>query len=194
MEKYHFFAKMSRMKHINRWMLMRNTSSENLSEHSFEVSIIAHALAIIAKEKYNECINPEEVAAMGLYHDCAEILTGDMPTPIKYHNRIIREAYKEIELAAEKTMLSYLPDYMQAYLEDYLIYDVEKDHEWRLVKAADKICALIKCIQERMAGNTEFTKAEQATRLILKELDCKEAYVFIQDFLPSYSLTIDEQE
>ena len=194
MEKYHFFAKMSRMKHINRWALMRNTSNENLSEHSFEVSIVAHALAIIAKEKYRKDIDPEEVAVMGLYHDCSEILTGDMPTPVKYYNPVIRDAYKEIELAAEQTMLSYLPDYMKNYLENYLIYDETRDDEWRLVKSADKICALIKCIQERMMGNTEFIKAEQAIKASLEKLDCIEAHVFMQDFLPSYSLTIDEQE
>lgn len=180
------------MKLINRWALMRNTSNENLSEHSFEVSIIAHALAIIAKEKFNKDINPEKVAVMGLYHDCSEILTGDMPTPVKYHNPIIREAYQEIERAAEETMLSYLPDYMKNYLEDYLIYSEACAYEWQLVKAADKIGALIKCIQEKMAGNTEFIKAEQAIKKNLETLACKEADVFIQDFLHSYRLTIDE--
>lgn len=182
------------MKHINRWSLMRNISTENLSEHSFEVSIVAHALAIISKEKCNKNINPDEVAAMGLYHDCSEILTGDMPTPIKYYNDTIKEAYKEIERSAERKMLGYLPDYMRRYLKNYFIFEDEKKHEWKLVKAADKICALTKCIQERMAGNTEFIKAEQSTQLSIDKLNCEEASIFIEDFLPSYSRTIDEQD
>ena len=190
----HFFAMMSRMKYINRWGLMRNTVRENISEHSLEVSMIAHALAVIKNKRLGGNLNAERAALIGIYHDSSEILTGDLPTPVKYFNPEIKDAYKRVEAVAQEKLLNYLPDDLA---EEYrgLFIPEENDTELRrVVKAADKLSALIKCIEEIKAGNREFVKAEEAQRLSIAGMGMPEADIFMNEFLPSYSLTLDEQD
>lgn len=190
-----FFALMGRMKYIARWALMRNTHSENLADHSHETAVIAHALALIGNRKFGKCYNAERAALLGLYHDAPEILTGDMPTPVKYHDPEMKNAYRRVEEKAQDTLLEKLPDYLQDDFDAILRGAGESDVELRaLVRAADKICALIKCIEEEKAGNTEFLSAGRSTRRILEELHCPEAEVFVREFLPAYSMTLDEQK
>lgn len=187
--KNHFYAMMSRMKNIYRWGLMRNTRQENLSEHSLEVAFVAHALAIINNTRLGGTVNPDKVAVAAMYHDTTEIITGDMPTPIKYYNCDIKKVYKDIEKIAENRLIEKLP---QDFKEEFSkIYNPQEDIA-RLVKAADKISALIKCIEEANMGNREFSKAEESTRNAIKELKCQEADIFMEEFLESYSLSLDE--
>lgn len=189
---YSFFAMMARMKYIERWALMRNSNQENISEHSLEVAMLAHGLAIISREKCGRDIDPNEVALMGIYHDANEIITGDMPTPVKYFDSDIQEAYKRVEDVASKTLIGKLPDEMKKYYEPLFFQQKGKEHEWRLVKAADKLSALIKCREEMRSGNQEFKTAEESIRKILQELNMEEVNVFMEDFLPAYELTLDE--
>jgi len=156
-----FFAMMSRMKYIERWALMRNSQPENISEHSLEVSMLAHGLAVIGKRRLGSKVDPEKTALVALYHDSTEIITGDMPTPIKYFNQEIQEAFKEIETLAANRLLDMLPvDFREEYKALFFPREGE-EHMWKLVKAADKLSALIKCIQEEKAGNTEFASAKR---------------------------------
>lgn len=186
----HFYAMMSRMKNIYRWGLMRNTKNENLSEHSLEVAQIAHALAIINKKRFSGNANPQYVALVAMYHDTSEIITGDLPTPIKYYNAEIKEAYKQIESTAEKELINMLPE---DFREDFSsIYNPDELTE-RLVKAADKISALIKCTEEMNMGNREFKVAKEMTEKAIAEMNSAEANVFIEEFLPSFLLSLDEQ-
>lgn len=188
--KRHFFAVMSRMKNIYRWGLMRNTRRENLSEHSLEVAQIAHALAIINRKRLCGNAEPFYVASVAMYHDTSEIITGDMPTPIKYYNSEIKSAYKQIEAAAEKELLSMLPE---DFKEDFsLIYNPD-ELTARLVKAADKISALIKCTEELNMGNREFLVAEKTIRKAIEDMGMREADIFLEEFMPSFSLSLDEQ-
>ena len=187
-----FFAMLSRMKYISRWALMRNTERENLSEHSLETAVIAHALAVIGNSRFGRSYDPERVALLAVYHDVPEILTGDMPTPVKYYNPQLRAAYGEVERTAGERMLSMLPEDMRESYRSLLVQD-EASPEGRLVKAADKLSALIKCIEERKAGNMEFACAERATEQSLRAMKLPEAEVFLEEFIPAYSLTLDEQ-
>lgn len=188
----HFFAYLSRMKLINRWGLMRNTYYENIQEHSLQVAFIAHALAVIRNRKFNGNLNPERVLALAAFHEVSEVITGDLATPIKYFNPEIKKAYTEIEDVAKHKLLNMLPPDMQDVYKSLLFIDeVDKEH-WRLVKAADKICAYIKCLEELKAGNQEFSKAKVS---ILKELDrsnMPEVKYFLDFYINSFSLTIDE--
>lgn len=169
---------------------MRNTRLENLSEHSLEVAQIAHALAIINKKRLGGNANPEYTAVVAMYHDTSEIITGDMPTPIKYHNKEIREIYKQIEDTAEKRLIEKLPeDFKSEFMAIYNPDELTKS----LVKAADKISALIKCIEELNMGNKEFAVAEKSTRKAISDLNCKEADIFMEEFMESFSLSLDEQ-
>jgi len=188
--QYHFYAMMSRMKNIYRWGLMRNTRKENLSEHSLEVAQIAHALAIINNKRLGGSVNPDFVAVAAMYHDTSEIITGDMPTPIKYHNDEIKKAYKQIEAGATERLLEKLPEDFKD--EFYKIYNFDGETK-RLVKAADKISALIKCTEELNMGNREFAVAKASTQKLIEELGCPEADIFMQEFMPSFSLSLDEQ-
>lgn len=189
---HHFFAMLSRMKYINRWALMRNTRQENLSEHSLEVAAIAHALAVLSNERFGKSINAERTALIGLYHDMPEIITGDMPTPIKYGSEELRAAYKAVERQAAERMVSLLPADMQGTYQRYFVRQPEDGEEWRLVKVADKISALIKCIEEEKAGNTEFTAAKASIEKLIHELNCPAAECFLQEFIGSYQLNLDE--
>lgn len=193
MENYHFFAIMSRMKYINRWSLMNNTRFENISEHSLTVAIIAHALCVINNKKLCGNADPERAAALAVFHDCTEIITGDLPTPIKYSSKTLRKAYADIEDEASQQLLSTLPDYMREEYEELIMHKNEDEHLLALVKAADKLSALIKCIEEEQMGNNEFVKAKEESLRFLQNLNMKEVDIFMKDFLPSYSLSLDEQ-
>ena len=187
----HFYAMLSRMKNIYRWGLMRNVKAESLSEHSIETAFVAHALAIIENRRFGGNYDPNYVAAAALFHDTGEIITGDMPTPVKYYNEDIKTAYKKIEQAAETRLLSLLPPDMR---EDYVpLYSPDKETA-KLVKAADKISALIKCTEERNMGNREFSAAAESTRRAVEEMQLPEAQVFLDEFMESFSLTLDEQQ
>jgi len=193
MEESKFFAVISRMKYINRWALMRNTLTENISEHSLETAFIAHALALIRNKRFGGSVNAERCALLAMYHDTTEIITGDLPTPIKYYSKEIKGAYDEIEDKAKNTLLGYLPDYLR---EEYvpLLGRTEDDGElWRLVKGADKLSALIKCIEERNMGNSDFASAEKSTLAAIEKMELPEVKVFMEEFIPSYYLTLDEQ-
>ena len=194
--EYNFFATISRMKYINRWALMRNSRDENLSEHSLEVAMIGHALCVIGNVRYGKELNADRAALIGLYHDSSEIITGDMPTPVKYYNPDIRDAYKQVETIAEYKLLEKLPaDLRPAFLEIYKT-DNSADDKYmrRLVKAADKLSAYIKCIEEEKAGNTEFSTAKQTIEKSLDKLknELPEVKDFIEEFLPAYGKTLDE--
>lgn len=186
----HFYAIISRMKNIYRWGLMRNTRNENLSEHSLEVAQIAHALALINRNRFGGNADPNFAAVAAIYHDSSEIITGDMPTPIKYYNDEIKGAYKQIEAAAEKQLSEMLPD---DFKKDFAnIYNPDPLTR-RLVKAADKLSALIKCTEELNLGNKEFEVAQKATLKSIENMKCPEAEVFLHEFIPSFSLSLDEQ-
>jgi 5'-deoxynucleotidase len=189
---YSFFAMMARMKYIERWALMRNSTRENISEHSLEVAMLAHGLAIIANEKCGQKLDPNEVALMGVYHDANEIITGDMPTPVKYYADDIKEAYKRVEDVASRTLVDKLPDYMKKYYEPLFFQQEGKAYEWKLVKAADKLSALIKCTEELRSGNQEFQTALHTIEGALKKMKMKEVDIFIEEFLPAYHQTLDE--
>lgn len=193
MKKYHFYAVMSRMKYIDRWSLMRNTRNENLSEHSLEVAMIAHALCVIHNRCFGGSINVERAAVIAMYHDCTEIITGDLPTPIKYSSKTLRKAYADIEKEAAFQLLSTLPDYMQEEMREVILPQGEDEYMLRLIKAADKLSALIKCIEEIQMGNNEFRKAREESEKYLARLDMPEVGIFIRDFMPSYELPLDEQ-
>ena len=187
----HFYAMMSRMKNIYRWGLMRNTRRENLSEHSLETAQIAHALAIINNKRLGGNADPQKAAVAAVYHDSTEIITGDMPTPIKYYNSEIKSAYKQIEAAAGDSLIDMLPE---DFKEDFKpIFDPDTETK-RLLKAADKLSALIKCIEELKMGNREFEVAEKTIREAIKNLNCPEADIFIKEFIPSFYLSLDEQK
>ena len=186
----HFFAYVSRMRFIQRWALMRNTVPENVQEHSHQAAVLAHALAVIRREKFGGTVDPGLVAAAALYHDASEILTGDMPTPIKYDNPAIRSAYKHIETVAEGKLLAMLPEELRGAYAPVLT-DVDPEVE-RLVKAADKLSAYVKCVEELKAGNTEFREAAAQTRRALEAFGLPEVDYFMATFLESFSLTLDE--
>ncbi|BCI61466.1 5'-deoxynucleotidase [Solibaculum mannosilyticum] len=192
MHQSHFFAMLSRMKHINRWGLMRNTYPENISEHSLQVAMIAHALAVLRNRRFGGSVSPERVALLSLFHDTPEILTGDLPTPVKYRNTAIRSAYQQVELDSAQQLLQLLPDDLQGDYRSLFLPEKEEKELWVLVKAADKISALIKCIEEQKAGNQEFRTAAVSTRQSIVDMHIPEADVFLEQFLPSFSLTLDE--
>ncbi|MEY8388805.1 5'-deoxynucleotidase [Oscillospiraceae bacterium 38-13] len=186
----HFFAYISRMRFIQRWALMRNTAQENVQEHSHQAAVLAHALAVIRNRRFGGAVDPGLVAAAALYHDAAEILTGDMPTPIKYGNPAIRAAYKDVEAVAARRLLEMLPETLQeAYAPVLTAVDPEVE---RLVKAADKLSAYIKCVEELKAGNTEFREAAAQTRRTLEGYGLPEVDYFLETFMESFSLTLDE--
>lgn len=187
-----FFAMMSRMKYIERWALMKNTSSENVSEHSLEVGMIAHALAVIGNSRFDKDLNAEKAALIGMYHDSSEIITGDMPTPVKYYNQEIKNAMKEVESVANKKLLSMLPEDMREAYTSIFFKAEEDEYLWKLVKAADKISALIKCMEELNTGNQEFRSARDSLEKAVTGLGLEEVTVFIEEFLPAYGNTLDE--
>lgn len=193
MKDKNFYAMLSRMKYINRWGLMRNTITENIAEHSIDVAIIAHGLAVIGNTYFGKNINSERVAVLAMFHDATEIITGDLPTPIKYFAPEIKTAYKDVEIFAGKQLLSTLPKEMEKEYKDIMLQNPEEKELWGYVKAADKLSALIKCIEEIEMGNMDFIKAKKSTEEAVREMKMEEADYFMDNFLPSYSLTLDEQ-
>lgn len=186
----HFFAYISRLRFIQRWALMRNTSQENVQEHSHQVAVLAHGLAVIRNTYFDGSIDANGVAVAALYHDAAEILTGDLPTPIKYHNPRIQTAYREVENVANQSLLSMLPNELQSVYQPILM---EEDSDIKqLVKAADKLSAYIKCLEEVKAGNHEFRDAADTIKKTLEAYDLPEVRYFMDHFLESFSLTLDE--
>lgn len=188
----HFFAMVNRMKFIDRWSLMNNSSKENIAEHSHSVAVIAHALAVIGNKKFGKNYNAERTALLAMYHDTTEVITGDMPTPVKYYNDDIKNVYKDIEHIAGERLLAMLPD---EFREDYVPFFEKQESDkdlWVLVKAADKIDALIKCIEETRMGNKEFEKALITQQEKIDEINLPEVQYFKERFLTSYYLTLDE--
>ena len=187
-----FFPMIARMRYINRWGLMRNTDTENIQEHSHMVAVLSHALAVIQNRYFGPQIDPGQAAVAALYHDASEILTGDMPTPIKYYNPEIKSAYKQIEAVSCEKLLALLPPELQAGYRPLLL---ESDPGTaKIVKAADKLSAYIKCVEELKAGNTEFKQAAEQTRYALDDMELPELDYFLENFLPSFKLTLDELE
>ncbi len=193
MNEEKFFAIISRMKYINRWGLMRNTITENISEHSLETAFIAHVLALYRNVRFGGNTDPERCALLAMYHDVTEIITGDLPTPVKYFNAEIKSEYDKVEKMAKKRMLSYLPEDLQEHYRPLLGHTEEEKELWELVKAADKLSALIKCVEERQMGNTDFADAERATLDSIHEMALPEAEEFLREFLPAYTTTLDKQ-
>ena len=189
-----FFATVARMKYIERWALMRNTRPETLSEHTLEVSMIAHALCVIGNVRYGKQLDANHAAMVGVYHDVSVFITGDMPTPIKYYNPSIKEAFKSIEDEANNKLLAQLPEDIKAEYQSIFFKDETHAYEWKLVKAADKLSAMIKCLEEEKTGNREFVKAKEATETSLRKLACElpEVADFMKACLPAYSKTTDE--
>lgn len=183
-----FFAYISRMRYIGRWSLMRNSLPENIQEHSHMVAVIAHALGVIRRDVFGLPCDPNKCAAAALYHDCSEILTGDLPTPIKYHSAEISSAYKQVEALACYKLLETLPEELRPAFEPLLTGEALHD----IVKAADKLSAYIKCIEERKAGNNEFCSAEKQIRGALDKSPLPEVAYFIEHFIPAFELTLDE--
>ena len=186
----HFFAYISRMRCVKRWALMRNTEEENISEHSHMVAVLAHALAVIENRVYGGSVDADRAAVVALYHDATEILTGDMPTPIKYYNPDIRDAYRKVERVAEEKLLSMLPhDIRQEYVP---LLQNRDDAVRRIVKAADKLSAYIKCVEELKAGNLEFKRAAEQTRAALEAMHLPALDYFLLNCMDSFSKTLDE--
>ena len=188
----HFFAQLSRMKLIYRWPLMRNVQPENISEHSLQVAMVAHAMALIENRKFGGQLDPNQIAVMALYHDATEVLTGDLPTPIKYHNPAIASEYKKIEKLAEQRLLAMLP---AEFIEDFRPLLDSSQQELaaaRLVKAADTLCAYSKCLEELAAGNHEFELAKRRLEKMLDERMTPTVRYFLDVFMPSFALTLDE--
>ncbi len=187
---YPFFAYLNRLKLINRWSLMRNTQPENDAEHSLQVAMIAHAIAVIGCERYGRKIDPEHVLALAVYHDATEVMTGDLPTPVKYYSEDLRGAYKRMEDMAADRLLKMLPEDMQGTYAPYLRQ--EEETEKQIVKAADRIGAWIKCAEEKRAGNREFDYAAENVKKSLENQALPEVKDFMREFLPAYELTLDE--
>ena len=186
-----FFAYINRMKYINRWGLMRNTDTENIQEHSLQVAILAHALCIIKNKYFGGNINADRSCVYALYHDANEIITGDLPTPVKYFNPQIKESYRKIEDISKEKLVSMLPEDMQDEYRSILFY--EEDDEYRdIIRAADKLSAYIKCVEEVKAGNKEFLQAKESIYNVLVDMNLPELEYFMEHFLPSYSLSLDE--
>lgn len=192
MRKNGFFAMMTRMRNIARWGLMRNSIQENLAEHSFDTAVVAHALALIGRERFGDPVDPGRVAAAALFHDAPEIVTGDLPTPVKYNNPEICSAYKSIEHAAADSLLRMLPGDLRPHYRMILRMEEDEPETYRYIKAADKISAYIKCVQELRGGNDEFRRAAVQTREAIRRMDFPAAEAFLAEFGPAFSLSLDE--
>ncbi len=192
MKNNHFFAYLSRMKYINRWGLMRNSLPENIQEHSLQVAIIAHALAVIKNTFFDGKIDANRVAVLGMFHDSNEIITGDLPTPIKYYNPEINTAYKQIENVSKERLIGMLPKEMKKTYRDIFFSDDTNTEMTGIVKAADKIAAFIKCVEEEKAGNSEFKKARESILKNIQKMRMPEVEYFMKEFIPSFYLTLDE--
>lgn len=188
----HFFAYLARMKFIQRWGLMRNTQVENIQEHSLHVAMIAHALAVLKNTRFGAEIDPDRTALLAVFHDAEEVITGDLPTPIKCFNPQVALAIDSVEAVAKDRLLRMLPDDLRGAYEELFFAAEADDEAWACVKAADRICAYLKCIEEHKAGNAEFGRAEEVIRAQLESSDDPAVQVFLQTFVPSFRLTLDE--
>ncbi len=187
---HHFFAYVSRLRYIRRWGLMRSVMPENDAEHSLQVAMIAHAIAIIGRDNYGRQVNPEHILALGVYHDVSEVITGDMPTPVKYQTDELRKSYKDVERMANERLLTMLPEGMRPAYAPYL--STPQDYDRQILKAADSISAYLKCLEEKRAGNREFDAAGESIKAGLDQIDLPEVQDFIRDFIPSFELSLDE--
>ena len=188
----HFFAYLAKMKFIQRWGLMRNTYPENIQEHSLQVALIAHGLAVINNRCFNGTINPERTATLALFHDTSEVITGDLATPIKNFNPKIKTAFQEIEIIARQKLVEMLPAELKPAYQDLFFTQPSDESYWALIKAADKISAYLKCVEELKLGNQEFSRAEKTIKADIEQLDMPEVNYFMTHFVPSYLLTLDE--
>ena len=189
--EHHFFAYINRMKFIQRWGLMRNTMPENDMEHALETAMFAHAMAVMGNTRYGRHYNAEYVMALAMYHDAAEVITGDLPTPIKHHNPAIKQEYNKLEDIAAKRLISMLPPDLREYYSPLIAHDESTD-EWKLVKAADRICAYIKCLEERKSGNQEFESARKSVKKSIDQIDLPEVQDFMSECVPGFAMTLDE--
>ena len=187
----HFFAYLARMKYIQRWGVMRNTQVENIQEHSLQAAIIAHGLAVIARQHFGRDVDPERVMALAVFHDASEVITGDLPSPIKHHDPGLSSAYGRIEDAARERIAAMLPEALRPAYRPLLFADDKPEH-LALVKAADKLCSYLKCLEELKAGNEEFTHARATLERDIEAMDLEEVGYFLEHFVPSFSLTLDE--
>ena len=187
----HFFAYISRLRLIRRWGLMRNIVPENDMEHSMQAALIAHGLAVLGQARHQRETDPQRVLALALYHDAGEVITGDLPTPVKYKNTDIKGAYRHLESLACQQLLDMLPEDMRPHYRPYLLPD-ESCYEWRLVKAADRICAYLKCVEEEKMGNREFDQAKLAIEESIRQNPLPEVRAFMREFVPSFGLSLDE--
>jgi 5'-deoxynucleotidase len=188
----HFFAYLSRMRFIRRWGLMHSTQVENIQEHSLRVAMIAHALAIVRNRLFGGTVNPERLAVLAMYHDASEVLTGDLPRPVKYFNPEIETSYRRIETVARDKLLGMVPDALRSDYAALFHQDSTTGAEHELVKAADKLCAYMKCLEEVTAGNREFWEAEKTLRQTIEAIDLPEVRYFVATFVPSFRLTLDD--
>lgn len=188
-----FFSMVLRMKYINRWGLMRNTRHESLSEHTLDVAILTHALCVISQKRLGNQLDANKAAMLALFHDASEIITGDLPTPIKYQNAELEAAYKKVEHHANDKLFSKLPADLRVEYFDFFHKNDQDSYLWLLVKAADKLSALIKCVEEERSGNTEFSKAKLATIQAIEELNLREVDIFMEEFFDGFTKTLDEQ-
>jgi 5'-deoxynucleotidase len=189
----HYFAYLARMKFIHRWGLMRNTRTENIQEHSLQVAMIAHALAVLENERLGrDAVDPDRTALLAVYHDAEEVITGDLPTPVKYFNPQVRDAVDGLEEVAKRKLLGLLPEALRGVFEPLYFARPEDAPAWRMVKLADKLCAYLKCLEEAKAGNREFERAEESIRRDLEALDEPVVDAFMATFVPSFRLTLDE--
>ena len=188
----HFFAHLARMKLIHRWPLMHNVRIENVQEHSLQVAMVAHALALIRNRFFDGQLNPERIATLAMFHDVSEVLTGDLPTPVKYYNPAIKEEYKKIEKIAEQKLIDMAPEPFRADYAELISGEHHSEDEAFIVKAADVICAYLKTLEELSAGNREFTLAKKRLDKMLKDYHSDEVDYFLKQYVPSFSLSLDE--
>lgn len=188
---FHFFAYLSRMRFIQRWGLMRNTLRENDMEHSMQCAMIAHAIALIGNERYQRQYDADHIMALALYHDASEVITGDLPTPIKHNNATLKEEYGKITEIAAQRLLSMLPEDLKKHY-DPLVFPDETTASWRIVKAADRICAYVKCLEELKGGNREFTEAQVGILSSINAIELEEVRDFMRDFVPGFAMTLDQ--
>ena len=188
----HYFAYLSRMRLIRRWGLMRNTYDENIQEHSLQVGLVAHGLALIRNTCFGGEVNADRVMTLAAFHEAGEVFTGDLPTPIKYFNPEIKKAYDVIEDYAKERLGAMLPEELQPAYRPLLFPQAEERELWKIVKAADKICAYLKCLEELKSGNQEFAKAERTIRAEIEKMDAPEVQYFMEHFAPSFGLALDE--
>ena len=190
---YNFFAYLNRMKHIERWSLMHSIKKENIMEHSQAVSVLAHCLAIVENEIFSGCVDEYKTLCYAVYHEVSEVITGDLPTPIKYFNADIKTAYKELESYANKKLIKNLPEKLEKRYKEFVFSD-ETRIEYKLTKAADKLAAYIKCIEEIKGGNSEFKKAKQTLEKDIKAMDINSVKYFMENFIKGFELSLDELE